>query len=128
MRVVSACLVTVIAVGGCAESRGQQTTGDCSVQVRADGIVYTSHSYTERPARKYSVAEEADCQDVGQEPAGSAFPETPRRVVTWTFYGYPPAKVLGVRDGTGSFAVFVADSVASSERERILDVLAKGTR
>ena len=125
LRVACVCVVTVVAAGGCAESGGQQTSEDCSAQVRADGILYTSHGYTERRASKYSSAEEADCQDVGSDAAGSVFPETPRHVATWTFAGYPPAKVLGVRFGQDSFAVFVADSVAPEEREQIYEDLVR---
>ena len=126
VRVACACFVTVMAVGGCADSEGQQTSGDCSAQVQADGIVYTSHGYTERKADKYSFAEEAVCQDIGPDAAGSVFPETPRQVATWTFTGDPPAKVLGVRYGKRSFAVFVADSVPPKEREQIYEDLAEG--
>lgn len=86
--------------------------------------MYTSHGYTERKASKYSLADQADCQDVGPDAAGSVFPETPHQVATWTFTGYPPAKVLGVRFGKDSFAVFVADSVAPEEREQIYEDLA----
>jgi Family of unknown function (DUF6281) len=127
VRVACACLVTVVAVGGCAEREGQQTSRDCSAQVRADGIVYTSQGYTERKAHKYSLADEADCQDVGSDVDGSVFPETPRQVATWTFKGYPAAKVLGIRLGAGSFAVFIADSVASKERKRIYQDLAESS-
>lgn len=93
-----------------------------------DGIVYTSHGYTERKATKYSSAEEADCQDVGPDAAGSVFSESSEQVTTWTFAGHPPAKVLGVRSGRDSFAVFVADSVNPEERDRIYEDLALGAR
>src|SRR5512139_665736 len=97
-------------VTGCAGAGGSQTSGDCSAQVRADGIVYTSHGNTERDATEFASAEEADGQDGGPDAAGSVFPESPRHVTTWRFADYPPAKVLGVRSGnTGSLAVFVAD-------------------
>ena len=112
-------------VTGCAGA-GSHTAGDCSAQVRADGVVYTSHGYTERNATEHSTAEEADCEDVGQDAAGSVFPESPHRVTTWTFARYPAAKVLGVWSGKGSFAVFVADSVPPEERERIYEDLASG--
>lgn len=123
MRIASVCLVTVVAVGGCSGS-GPQTFADCAAQVRADGVVYTSNGVTERKASKYASAERADCHDVGQDAAGSVFPDEPSQVATWTFPGYPPAKVLGVRYGTDSFGVFIADSVPSEERERIYEDLA----
>lgn len=131
---MKAAVVTVVAtlsfvVTGCAGNGGSQTASDCSAQVRADGIVYTSHIYTERSATEFSSAEEADCEDFGPDAAGSVFPESPRHVTTWRFANYPPAKVLGVRFGnTDSFAVFVADSVPPEERDRIYEDLASGRR
>jgi hypothetical protein len=119
-----AVTLTFVATG-CAGA-GSQTSGDCSAQVRANGIVYTSHGYTRRNATKHSMAEEADCEDVGQDAAGSVFPESPRHVTTWTFAEYPATKVLGVRSSKGSFAVFVAESVPPDERQRIYEDLASG--
>jgi hypothetical protein len=135
--VVTVAVTLAFVVTGCAGNGGSQTAGnggsqtssDCSAQVRADGIVYTSHGYTERSATKHSSAEEADCEDVGPDAAGSVFPESPRHVTTWTFANYPPAKVLGVRSGNkDSFAVFVADSVPPDERDRIYEDLVSGAR
>jgi hypothetical protein len=119
--VVTLCL----AVTGCAGSGGSETSSDCSAQVRADGIVYTSHGHTEREASKHSVADRAECHDVGENAAGSVFPEQPEQVTTWSFRGYPPEKVVGVRFDADSFAVFVADSVPDAERANIFHELAK---
>ncbi|QNN51972.1 DUF6281 family protein [Nocardioides mesophilus] len=129
LRVACVCVMTVAAaaVGGCSSDTGEPTAAvDCSAQLRADGIVYTSHGYSDRQARKHASAEEAECQDVGSEAAGPVFPASPHTVTTWTFSGYPPTKVLGVRSDQDSFAVFVADSVASKEREAIYEDLAAG--
>ena len=125
---VATVAVTLSLIGtGCAENSGSQTSSDCSAQVRADGIVYTSYGFTESSPTKFSLVEEADCEDVGQDAAGSVFSESPRTVMTWRFAGYPPVKVLGVRSGnTDSFAVFVADSVPPEERDRIYNELASG--
>ena len=127
--VVTVAVTLAFVVTGCAGNGGSQTSSDCSAQVRADGIVYTSHGYTERSATKHSSAEEADCEDVGPDATGSVFPESPRHVTTWTIANYPPAKVLGVRSGNmDSFAVFVADSVSPDERDRIYEDLVSGAR
>jgi hypothetical protein len=112
---------------GCSASGGSETSGDCQAQLRADGTVYTSYGYTERSATKFSSADEADCEDVGEDAAGSVFPEHPRQVTTWVFPGYPPEEVLGVRLDQDSFAVFVADSVSPEERDRIYEDLASRT-
>jgi hypothetical protein len=122
--VVTIAVTLNFVLTSCAGTGG---SSDCSTQVRADGIVYTSIGYTERSATKHSSADEADCEDVGPTAAGSVFPESPRRVTTWRFANYPPGKVLGVRSGNAnSLAVFVADSIAPDERDRIYEDLARG--
>jgi hypothetical protein len=126
---VTVAVSFLLGVTGCTGGGASPTSADCSAQVRADGIIYTSHGYTKRSATKFSSAEEADCHDVGPDAAGSVFPDSPRHVTTWRFARYPTAKVLGVRSGNAdSFAVFVADSVPPAERDRIYDDLAGGAR
>ena len=122
---VTVSLTLSFMVSGCSGDGGSQTSSDCSAQVRADGIVYTSHGYTERNARRHSAADAADCHDVGENAAGSVFPEHPQQVTTWSFGGYSPERVLGVRYDEDSFVVFVADSVPGAERERIFRELQK---
>ena len=126
---VTVAVMLCFVVDGCAGSGGSQTSSDCQAQVRADGIVYTSDGHAEGSATKVSLAEEADCDDVGADPADSVFSESPRTVMTWTFADYPPKKVLGVRFGsTDSFAVSVANSVSDEERDRIYEDLASEGR
>jgi hypothetical protein len=123
--VVSVAVTLSGVLVGCADNGGSQTSSDCSTNVRVDDNVYTSHGYTERKASRHSAADAADCHDTGEVPAGSVFPEHPGQVTTWTFRGYPPEKVLGVRFDIDSFAVFVTDSVPRAERERIFRELEK---
>ena len=123
LRLICVGVVAVAAVGGCSRS-GPQTSADCAAQVRADDVVYTSNGMTERQASRYGSAEQADCEDVGEDPAGSVFPDNPDKVTTWTFDGYPPAKVLGVRYDRGFLGVFIADSVPAEEAERLYAELA----
>lgn len=118
VRIACVGLLTVIAVSGCSGS-DPQTSADCAAQVRVNGVVYTSYGITDRRAKKHSTAEQADCQDVGQDATGSVFPEQPHHVTTWEFPGYSPAKVLGVRYGDDSFGVFLAESLGPDERERV---------
>lgn len=121
MRVATVAISLTLSfiVSGCSRDGRSQTESDCSAQVRADGIVYTSYGYTERKANRHSVADRADCDDVGEDATGSVFPEHPQQVTTWSFRGYPPEEVVGVRFDKNSFAVFVADSVPDAERQRI---------
>jgi hypothetical protein len=95
------------------------SAADCSSQVRADGVVYTSHSFTERPATAHGTAEVAACHDTGQSPAGSVFTDDAERVRTWVFEGYPASQVLGVRVDRTTYAVHVADDLSRAQRERI---------
>ena len=119
VAVVTVSLTLLFLASGCSAEGGSPTSGDCSVRVRADGIVYSSYGYTERKPSRHSVADLAECEDVGEDAAGSVFPEHPQQVTTWSFRGYPPDVVVGVRFDRDSWAVFVADSVPDAERERI---------
>lgn len=126
---VTVAVTLCFVVAGCAGSGGSQTSSDCQAQVRADGVVYTSYGHAESSATKFSSAEEADCDDVGADPAGSVFPESPRTVTTWRFANYSPERVLGVRSSSADpFAVFVADSVPDEERDRIYEDLSSEGR
>lgn len=135
MHAATAVRLAAVAMGlavigpGCSSSETDTTptisAADCSDQVRLDGVVYTSHGSTQRRASRHSSAEAAECHDVGKDPAGSFFPEDPRQVATWTFPGYAPEKVLGVRYDKRSFGIFVADTVSNARAERILRQLRK---
>jgi hypothetical protein len=127
-----ASMTTALALGlglaSCSADGESATSGDCQIQVGADGTSYTSYGHTRRSALRYSSADEADCEDVGEDADGSVFPEHPRQVTTWAFSGFSPVKVLGVRIDQESFVVFVADSVPPEERDRIYRNLAEEAR
>jgi translation initiation factor 2B subunit (eIF-2B alpha/beta/delta family) len=93
--------------------------------VRLDGHVYTSYGFTDREATQFSVAEQADCHDVGRDAEGSVFLDDPTQVTVWSFESYATEKVLGVRFDRDSFAVFVADSVPRDQADRILEELSQ---
>ena len=127
---VSLAVALVMAVTGCRpdNSGSDGTAADCVSQVRLAGVVYTSHGHTDRDATKHVSADDADCHDTGPDAVGPVFPDQPRQVTTWTFHGYPPEQVLGVRVDKRTFAVFVADSIADENRERIYRVLSEPAR
>lgn len=127
-RMRSLPVLAAMVLGGCSMDSGSETSSDCASQVRADGVVYTSYGHTEHSATEFSSAEEADCDDVGDDAAGSVFPEEPRQVTTWAFPQYPPEDVLGVRFDQDTFAVFVADTVPPEKRDRIYKALANEPR
>lgn len=87
--------------------------------MRLEGRVYTPYRYTDRVAQRFAVADQAECHDVGTGPAGSVLPEDPPKVAVWSSPGYSTQEVLGVRFDKGSFAVFVEESVARSDADRI---------
>ena len=101
---------------------------DCTRQIRVGDHVFTSNGYTQRGATRHGAADQAECHDVGVDAPGSVFPADPQQVRTWTFDGYSPDKVLGVRFGEDGFAVFVADSVRDHERNRIFEALSQPAR
>lgn len=101
---------------------------DCSAQVRQDGVVYTSYGYTDRHATEFGTADEADCHDVGPNAEGSVFSEDARQVTVWSFHGFAPARVLGVRFDKESFAVFVAESVPRGDIDAIVRDLGRSPR
>lgn len=114
-------LVSVVATG-CSQA-GTQSSADCPDQVRVEDVVYTSWGQTERPANSHAKADQAECDDAGESPNGSVFPDDPVQVRTWTFEGYPPEMVLGIRYDTNALGVFIADTVPVEERERIYEDL-----
>lgn len=110
--------VVIAAATGCSAT-STQSSADCAAQIRVAGVVYTSYGTTNRGAARHVEADEAECHDVGADAPGSVFADTPRQVRTWTFTGYSPDEVLGVRHGRNGFEVFVADTVQPDDRERI---------
>ena len=127
MRTKLAVAALVFAVVGCSgnSTGGQQSAQECTRQIRLDGVLFNGYGYTERPATRFSTADEADCDDVGPSPRGAVFSDDPPEVVVWSFAEYPPEEVLGVRFGEDSFAVFVAESVPRQEIDRIIRELSK---
>lgn len=118
----------ILAVAGCVPLPGESgASNDCESQVRAGDIVYTQVDDTDRRATRFSTAEVAACDDVGQDAQGSFFPEHPRLVQTWEFAGYPTDQVVGVRADQDTSHIFIADSVSLKERDRIAKELAGTT-
>lgn len=118
--------ILALTVAGCAIDGTSHALGDCSAQVRSAGVTYTAYGYTEREAHPYSLADVADCRDSGEDAEGSVFSEHPERVTTWSFAGYEPEEVLGVRFDANTFAVFVADTLPEAERDHIFRDLRRG--
>jgi len=127
-RVVAGCALALGGVAGCTVSEGPQAAGDCQSQVRLDGRVYTGWGFTRRDATRFAMADRAECHDNGRYAVGSVFTDDPAQVAVWSFDGYDTELVVGVRSHDGPFEVFVADSVARDDRDRIIENLSRGQR
>lgn len=117
-RMRALLVVASIMLSGC--STGGASEADCQQQVRLDGVVYTGWSVAEVDAQRFGEAEVADCDDTDEDARGSYFAEEPEYVAVWSFDGYPPEHVLGVRFDKRSYTVFVDESLSDRDRDRII--------
>lgn len=118
----------VLAVAGCGVGQSAQSAPDCTNRVRLDGRVYSGYGYTDRAGTEFAVADVAECHDTGESPEGSVFTDDPRQVPVWSFHGYPPRQVVGVRRDENSYEVFFAESVPRGDIELIVDELSNAGR
>lgn len=114
---VGVALLALHVLVGCDED---VASTECTPQVRVGERLFSAHGYTRAEATRHGTAERAECHDVGEDAAGSAFPGAPRQVRTWAFDGHSTDQVLGARAGRAGTAVFVAESVPREERDRVL--------
>ena len=87
---------------------------------RVDGVVYTGWSAAKTDAQRYGDAGRASCKDTSADAEGSVFAGDPEKVTVWSFEGYSPNKVLGVRLDEEHYTVFVADSVSDGDRDDLI--------
>ena len=120
MRVFAVALA--VALTACSSSPAE-TSADCSNQVRFEGKVYTGYAFTERVGTELGVAEKAECHDVGEDAEGSVFGDDPPEVKVWSFEGFSPDEIVGVRFDDQQFEVYLADSLAPADIERISEEL-----
>ncbi|MCI4685092.1 DUF6281 family protein [Rhodoblastus acidophilus] len=108
-------------MAGCSVASSECPTGaaDCEAQIRMVDVIYTSYGTTTREGSRHLRADQAECHDTGCNAVGSVFPDVPTQVRTWTFKGYSPDEVLGVRFGNDGFGVFIADTLEPATRRRI---------
>lgn len=89
----------------------------CVVPFRYDGMVYAGVGYaSQAPTIQLGMADEADCNDVG-EGANVSFPAEPDQVPAWAFDGVDPAQVISVPGPSGRYVVLVARSVPERRTE-----------
>jgi hypothetical protein len=115
--------VVLFALAGCSEAG--ETDADCAQQVRLDGVVYTGWSATKASAQPLGDAERASCDDTSRNASGAYFPDDADSVKVWSFDGYPPDEVLGVRLNRESYTIFVAETLSDAARDRVVRELRK---
>lgn len=117
-RTAAALAVLATAVSACAQ--GAEVQADCAQQVRLEGVVYTGWSATTADAQRLGDAERASCDDNGSDAKGAYFADEPERVTVWSFDGYSPDEVLGIRLDKNSYTVFIAVSLADGDRDSLV--------
>lgn len=102
---------------------GDAASGKCIWRIKSAEVVFDSYGETQHAAQEYGHALQAACDDTGSNARGSVFTDESLTVMTYTFSGYPPSRVLGVAFGDGpqdGLGVFMSDAVSPEDREQIL--------
>lgn len=100
----------ILLSAGCGSSSGEASS-DCNLLLRIDGEVYRGAGVVAVDARPLGRADYAACSDGGDSPRGAYFPSNPEQVDTWVLEGHDPRRVVGVRQGDGTYQVFVMKGV-----------------
>jgi hypothetical protein len=109
-----------LVLAACTDDAAAPVTADCTQQIRFEGVIYDGWGHTaQEPATRLGTADKAECHDVGPSAAGSVFPDNPRQVAVWSFEGYAPEEVVGVRLDRDSYVVFVNASAPRHRAEAI---------
>ena len=128
---VTAVICLGLAPSGCGglTQAGSSAAADCNSQIRSGGVVFSSYGSTDRSGSEHGTALEAVCEDVGKDARGSVFTDDSQLVTTYRVAGYPATQVLGIERGQlDGYEVFVAESVSSGDRDRILRELDERTQ
>ena len=106
----------LLVLAGCTTPESSPPTQDCAVAVRHQGTVYVEAGLTTHPGTRVGKADLSSCDDMGEDPRGTYFPEDPDHVTVWSFRGQDPDRVLGVRAPGGVRRVLVAENLTEPER------------
>jgi Family of unknown function (DUF6281) len=129
--ILSAVAVIVSVLAGCGGGQSSddpdggtpQVAAECTPAVRFQGTIYTGAASSAEPVTQVGMADEASCDDVGEDLRGTYFPPNPRQVNVWAFKGIPTTEVIGVRQGD-LLGVFVSDAVPEVRAARLVDKVA----
>jgi hypothetical protein len=103
-------LALAVAATGCGTKSPFRDS--CAAQLRSGAITYVEAGFSDRHVERLGRAQVTTCAAAGRR--------RPATVTTWSFRGYDPQRVVGVRDH-GVYRVFVADDLDGAERQRIMD-------
>jgi hypothetical protein len=128
MRSILGAVAAVVALlAGCGDGQGSDDPdgaagggAECQPMVRFEGAIYLGTAYSAEQVTQVGMADEADCDDGGEEARGAYFPPSPRQVEVWAFEGIPTGEVIGVRQGD-LLGVFVSENVTDDRAEQLVD-------
>ena len=106
----------LLVLAGCTTPESSPPAQDCAVAVRHQGTVYVEAGLTTHPGTRVGEADLSSCDDLGEDPRGTYFPEDPDHVTVWSFRDQDPDRVLGVRVPGGVRRVLVAENLTEPER------------
>jgi hypothetical protein len=124
MRWRIAAVVMGVLLTGCGGST--TSASDCVTLVRQNGTTFREIAVTGHEATRAGQADRSDCDDMGVEARGAYFPADPDQVNVWTFDGFDPSDVIGVRHSDGKVGVFVAETMSEVEVDDVSDALSGG--
>jgi hypothetical protein len=124
MRRIGILVLCALVTAGCS-TPGSQSGGaaDCVAAVRYQGTVYVENGFSDHQAEILGDADQSSCEDSGLDARGVVFPDDPAQVSVWSFTGYDPEKVVGLRETEDQFRVLVAEGLSASEVKKISDGL-----
>ena len=96
---------------------------ECQPMVRFEGTIYLGTAYSSEQVTQVGMADDANCDDNGEDARGAFFPPNPRQVEVSAFEGIPTSEVIRVRQGD-LLGVFVSENVTDDRAEQLVDKVA----
>ena len=123
--------VVALLAAGCSDGQGSDDDPDgatggaaeCQPMVRFEGTIYLNAAYSSEQVTQVGMADNANCDDNGEDARGAFFPPNPRQVEGSAFEGIPTSDVIGVRQGD-LLGVFVSENVTDHRAEHLVDKVA----
>jgi hypothetical protein len=102
-------------------------TSDCGSAVRFQGVRYDEAAYSAQLAvQRLGLGVHSLCGDVGPHPRGTYFAARSPQLSVWSFPGYDPSRVVGVRHrGHALVGVYLARALSPSEEQALMRSLAR---